>query len=92
MTHIYQLSSVGKTCRLISGRDCSSCFLVYGVCRGIGIEEAVELTIPPEITTLKASSMDIDRLMTSSSGTIAYQPVVGLGVVGIKTLNIGRAI
>lgn len=45
-------------------------------------------TIPPEISTLKASSMEIERLITSSSGITAYHPEVGLGVVGIKTLNI----
>ena len=48
--------------------------------------------MPPEITTLKASSIDIDRSTASSSGTMAYQPVVGFGVVGMKTLSMGRVI
>ena len=46
--------------------------------------ELLGLTMPPEMMTLKASSIDIDKLTTSASGTIAYHPVVGLGVVGMK--------
>jgi hypothetical protein len=59
--------------------------------RGSGTRDggASGLTIPPEIRILKASSLDKERVMASSSGTIAYQPVVGFGVVGIKTLSTG---
>ena len=45
------------------------------------------LTIPTEIIVLKASSTEILRSLTEDSGTNVYQPVVGLGAVGIKTLN-----
>jgi len=61
--------------------------LLFGKTKGgIGVLGAM----PPEIINLKASSIDIEMFTTSSSGTIAYQPVVGFGVV-IKTLSIGRA-
>ena len=45
------------------------------------------LTIPAEIIVLKASSTEISKSLTVDSGTNVYQPVVGLGAVGIKTLN-----
>jgi hypothetical protein len=35
--------------------------------------------------------MEIDKLIISASGTIAYHPEVGFGVVGIKTLTIPGA-
>ena len=44
-------------------------------------------TIPAEIIVLKASSTEIFKSLTEDSGTKVYQPVVGLGAVGIKTLN-----
>ena len=43
--------------------------------------------MPAEIIVLKASSTDISRSLTDDSGTNVYHPVVGLGAVGIKTLN-----
>ena len=46
-------------------------------------------TIPAEIIVLNASSTDISKSLTEPSGTRVYQPVVGLGAVGIKTLNKG---
>ena len=45
------------------------------------------LTIPAEIIVLKASSTEISKSFTEDSGTNVYHPVVGLGAVGIKTLN-----
>ena len=45
------------------------------------------LTIPAEIIVLKASSTEISKSFTEDSGTSVYQPVVGLGAVGIKTLS-----
>ena len=44
-------------------------------------------TIPAEIIVLKASSTEISKSLTEDSGTKVYQPVVGFGAVGIKTLN-----
>ena len=44
-------------------------------------------TIPAEIIVLKASSTEIFKSLTEDSGTKVYQPVVGLGAVGIKTLS-----
>ena len=46
-------------------------------------------TIPAEIIVLNASSTDISKSLTDPSGTRVYQPVVGFGAVGIKTLNKG---
>ena len=51
---------------------------------GVTGTELLGLTMPPEMMTLKASSIDIDKLTKSASGTIAYHPVVGFGVVGMK--------
>ena len=48
------------------------------------LDELGGVTIPPEISNLNASSTEIESGMTPSSGTMAYQPLVGLGVVGIK--------
>ena len=45
------------------------------------------LTIPAEIIVLKASSTEISKSLTEDSGTSVYQPVVGFGAVGIKTLS-----
>ena len=45
------------------------------------------LTIPAEIIVLKASSTEIFKSLTEDSGTKVYQPVVGFGAVGIKTLR-----
>ena len=45
------------------------------------------LTIPAEIIVLKASSTEIFKSLTEDSGTKVYQPVVGFGAVGIKTLS-----
>ena len=45
------------------------------------------LTIPAEIIVLKASSTEISKSLTEASGTNVYQPVVGLGAVGIKHLT-----
>ena len=45
------------------------------------------LTIPAEIIVLKASSTEISKSLTEDSGTKVYQPVVGFGAVGMKTLN-----
>ena len=45
------------------------------------------LTIPADIIVLKASSTEIFNSLTEDSGTSVYQPVVGFGAVGIKTLN-----
>ena len=45
------------------------------------------LTIPAEIIVLKASSTEISKSLTEDSGTNVYQPVVGFGAVGIKTLS-----
>ena len=45
------------------------------------------LTIPAEIIVLKASSTEISKSLTEASGTSVYQPVVGFGAVGIKTLS-----
>ena len=45
------------------------------------------LTIPAEIIVLNASSTEIFKSLTDVSGTNVYQPVVGFGAVGIKTLN-----
>ena len=45
------------------------------------------LPIPTEIIVLNASSTEILRSLTEASGTNVYHPVVGLGAVGIKTLN-----
>jgi hypothetical protein len=56
----------------------------------VGFEElsfSSGLTIPTEIIVLNASSTEIARSLTDDSGTNVYQPVVGLGEVGIKTLN-----
>ena len=43
--------------------------------------------MPAEIIVLKASSTEISKSLTEDSGTKVYQPVVGLGAVGIKTLS-----
>ena len=45
------------------------------------------LTIPAEIIVLKASSTEISKSLTEDSGTSVYQPVVGFGAVGMKTLS-----
>ena len=45
------------------------------------------LTIPAEIIVLKASSTEISKSLTEDSGPSVYQPVVGFGAVGIKTLS-----
>ncbi len=47
------------------------------------------LTIPAEIIVLNASSTEIFKSRTEDSGTRVYQPVVGFGAVGIKTLSKG---
>ena len=57
-----------------------------GFCSPKEVTEGGE-TIPPERRILKASSIDKDKLITSRSGTTAYHPEVGLGVVGMKTLS-----
>ena len=44
-------------------------------------------TIPAEKIVLKASSTEIFKSLTEDSGTKVYQPVVGFGAVGIKTLS-----
>ena len=46
-------------------------------------------TIPAEIIVLNASSTDISKSLTEPSGTSVYQPVVGFGAVGMKTLSKG---
>ena len=46
-------------------------------------------TIPAEIIVLNASSTEIFKSLTEVSGTSVYQPVVGFGAVGIKTLKSG---
>ena len=45
------------------------------------------MTIPAEIIVLNASSTEMFKSLTDVSGTNVYQPVVGFGAVGIKTLN-----
>ena len=43
--------------------------------------------MPAEMMVLNASSTEISKSLTDDSGTNVYQPVVGFGAVGIKTLN-----
>ena len=45
--------------------------------------------MPAEMIVRNASSTLMSRSFTEASGTMLYQPVVGFGAVGIKTLIIG---
>ena len=44
------------------------------------------LEVPAETINLDASSKDIFKYITSSTGNISKKPLVGFGVVGTKTL------
>jgi len=49
-------------------------------------------SIPPEMIILTPSSTERSVTMVSSSGCMIINPVVGLGVVGIKNGNRGRSL
>ena len=53
---------------------------------GLDSSSSGELTVPPEMINLSASSTEILRGVTSSLGTNNRNPDVGFGVVGTKTL------
>ena len=63
----------------------SSVFI--NTCRILAVAASGCLTMPPVSTIFTASSTLILRGKIFSDGTTARKPLVGLGVVGIKTVN-----
>ena len=57
--------------------------------RFTGASRSSGLTMPAEMIVRKASSTEMLSSLTDRSGTNVYQPVVGFGAVGMKTLSRG---
>ena len=68
---------------MVEARNCENNFENVGF---VVLFFSSGLTIPAEIIVLKHLQRNI-KSFTESSGTKVYQPVVGFGAVGIKTLN-----